>query len=73
MNRRRKKMNPQLLREYLEVITDWAIGVGGVALAIYLLANGQGADNIAGSVAAMGAAIQSFRKNTVGSITGTGN
>ena len=59
-------MTPQLLRAYLEVLTDWAIGVGGVALAVYLLTQGQDTASIAGSVAAIGAAVQSFRKNTAG-------
>lgn len=60
-------MTPQTLRAYLEVVTDWAFGVGGVALAVYLLTQGQDATSVAGSVAAISAAIQSLRKQTAGS------
>lgn len=57
-------MSPETLQAYLNVFTDWLIGMGGIGLAIWLLINGQGTDNVAGSVAAIGAAIQSFRNMT---------
>lgn len=60
-------MTPQILRQYLEVVFDFTIGIGGVVLAGYLLYSGQSAESIAGSLAAILASFQSVRKNVIAS------